>query len=164
MLSNAPALTCQPLLLSKVVSSSVRLGYSLGGVTVLADPPLRSMRPALSASFVPPCQELEAPCRLKLPSLRTPRAAVLYRVMPASAARFIVVTAPILVAAPLFMLILPPAYMLMSLSACKLIVPSVRTPSAELFTNCVGVLAAGIDGYSRSRYTINCAGTFSLCA
>ena len=115
------------MLLLNVVSSSVLLGYSFGGVTVLADPPLRSILPALNANFVPPFQDPEVLCKLRLPSLRTPIAAVLYKVMPASAARFIVVTAPMLVAAPLFILMLPPAYMLISLSACRLIVPSVRT-------------------------------------
>ena len=115
------------MLLLKTVSSRVRLGYNLGDVTVLADPPLRSILSAFKDSFVPPFQELDFPCRLKLPSLRMPTAVVLNRVMAASDAMFIAVTAPMLVAAPLFMLMLPPAYMLMSLSACMLIVPSVRT-------------------------------------
>ena len=147
ILSKAPGLTCQPVELLNIVSSRVRLGYSLGGVTVLADPPLRSILSALSANLVPPFQDPDWLCKLRLPSLRTPSAAVLYKVIPASAAKFIVVTAPMLVAAPLFMLILPPAYMLMSLSACRLMVPSVRTfTRAEWRTICaLGVVFAAMN-------------------
>ena len=65
----------------------MRFGNSLGTVTVPADPPFRSILPAVSASPLPAPQPPDALFSVSLPSARMPNSFELYTVSDFSAAK-----------------------------------------------------------------------------